>query len=220
MTGKNKPKALFIPTASGDACGYIEVFDKIYGKKLGCKTSTLKLIENPPSYDEISALVLDSDLIYVGGGNTLRMMKIWRRLGMNNLLKEAASHGIVLSGLSSGAMCWFKFGHSDSRSFSGKQKWSYIRVKGLGIINALYCPHYHVEKRELSLSKMIAQYGGLALACDNSAAIEIAGDNYRVLVSSRNAKAYKVFNHKGKTVTEQLAKDKKYKPLNGLLKKS
>lgn len=118
LTGKTQPKALFIPTASGDAEGYIENFHKSYGQHFGCITKTLNLIQNPPTLETITELILCSDLIYVGGGNTYRMMKIWRRLGLDKILAEAASRGIILSGLSAGAICWFKFGHSDSRSFS------------------------------------------------------------------------------------------------------
>lgn len=218
LTGKRKPEALFIPTASGDSEEYIEAaFEGIYGRRLGCNTSALRLVQNPPSRREMSALVLNSDLIYVGGGNTYRMMRIWRRLGLDTILKKAASRGIVMSGLSAGAICWFRYGHSDSRSFSGKEKWRYIRISGLGIIDALFCPHYHAEKREASLAQMMAKYGGLALACDNSAAIEIAGDTYRVVTSSRNAKAYRVFKHKGGVVTERLRARKQHAPLEHLL---
>lgn len=35
------PKALFIPTASGDALAYVDTFNKVYGEKLGCRTDSL-----------------------------------------------------------------------------------------------------------------------------------------------------------------------------------
>ncbi|MYB01665.1 hypothetical protein F4X90_18615, partial [Candidatus Poribacteria bacterium] len=76
LTGKTRPKALFIPTASSDAPGYIDTFEKVYGEHFGCQTRTLELIQNPPAFEEMSALVLDSDLVYVGGGNTYKMMKL------------------------------------------------------------------------------------------------------------------------------------------------
>ena len=216
LTGKKRPRALFIPTASGDAEGYIEDFKKIYGEKLGCKTRNLKLIKNPPTDRDIAALVLGSDLIYVGGGNTYQMMKIWRRTGLDAVLKQAVGRGIVLSGLSAGAVCWFKFGHSDSRSFSGNQNWSYMRVRGLGFVHALYCPHYHVEKRELPLSQMIAKQGGLAIACDDNAAFEVVDDTYRIITSKAHAKAYKIFLYRKKIVRQQLEVNKQYKSLENL----
>ena len=219
LTGKTRPKALFIPTASGEPDGYVETFEACYGKHFGCQTRVLKLIQNPPAFEEISALVLDSDLIYVGGGNTYRMMKIWRRLKLDTVLAEAASRGIVLSGLSAGAICWFKYGHSDSRSFSSRVAWDYIRVSGLGFINAVYCPHYHHEAREDSFAEMIAKRGGIGIACDNNAAIEIVGDRYRVLTSAPNAKAYKLFKRNGRAIVRELSQDSEYIPLDDLLRR-
>ncbi len=219
LTGKTRPKALFIPTASGDADGYVETFEACYGQHFGCQTRTLKLIQNPPAFEKMSALVLDSDLIYVGGGNTYRMMKIWRRLGLDTVLAEAASRGIVLSGLSAGAICWFKYGHSDSRAFSSSAAWDYIRVSGLGFINAVYCPHYHHEGREDSFLAMIAKRGGIGIACDNNAAIEIVGDHYRVLTSAVNAKAYKFFKRNGRAIVTELPQGSEYIPLGDLLRR-
>ena len=219
LTGRTRPKALFIPTASGDAVGYMDTFEACYGKHFGCQTRTLNLIQSPPAFEKMSALVLDSDLIYVGGGNTYRMMKIWRRLGLDTVLAEATSRGIVLSGLSAGAICWFKYGNSDSRSFSSKSEWDYIRVSGLGFINAVYCPHYHSEKREAAFSQMIAKRGGIGIACDDNAAIEIVGDHYRVLTSDLSAKAYKLFKRNGRAVIMELPQDSKYIPLANLLKR-
>ena len=57
LTGKTRPKALFIPTASGDAAGYIDTFAACYGKRLGCQTRTLSLTQTPPAFEEMSALV-------------------------------------------------------------------------------------------------------------------------------------------------------------------
>lgn len=219
LTGKRQPKALFIPTASSDAPGYIDTFETVYGRHFGCQTRTLELIQNPPAFEEMSALVLDSDLVYVGGGNTYKMMKLWRRLGLDAVLVEAASRGIVLSGLSAGAICWFRYGHSDSRSFSSNPKWDYIRVRGLGFINAVYCPHYHFEKRETSFSQMIAKRGGIGIACDNNAAIEIVGEHYRILTSASDGKAYKLFKRNGNAVITELSQDNEYTSLADLLRR-
>ena len=219
LTGKTQPKALFIPTASSDAPGYIDTFETVYGKHFGCQTHTLKLVQNPPVFDEMAALVLDSDLVYVSGGNTYKMMKIWRRLRLDTVLAEAASRGIVLSGLSAGAICWFRYGHSDSRSFYSNPDWDYIRVSGLGLVNAIYCPHYHAEGRETSFSQVIAKRGGIGIACDNNAAIEIVGEHYRILTSAPNAKAYKLFKRDGNAVITELSQNSDYTPLANLLKR-
>ena len=217
LTGKTQPKALFIPTASSDAPGYIETFEAYYGGHFGCQTRHLKLTQDPPAFDEMSALVLDSDLVYVGGGNTFGMMKLWRRLGLDIVLAEAASRGIVLSGLSAGAICWFRYGHSDSQSFSSNPKWDYIRVRGLGFVKAVYCPHYHFEGRETGFAQMIEKRGGIGIACDNNAAIEIVGEHYRILTSAPTGKAYKLFKRNGNAHTVALSQNSEYTPLADLL---
>lgn len=220
LTGRDCPTALFVPTASGDDADYQETFRRVYGGHYGCRTRVLRLIGSPPAFEEMSALVLESDLIYVGGGNTYRMMRIWRRLGLDAILAKAASRGVVLSGVSAGAICWFRYGHSDSRSFSSSAEWDHIRVTGLGLVNALFCPHYHHEGREASLSSMIARRGGIGIACDNNAAIEIVGERCRVITSQADGRAYRVLKRDGRVVTEELAADGDYQPLAALLSRS
>ena len=220
LTGKARPTALFIPTASGDPPDYIDSFQRCYRGRLGCRTRALELVRDPPAFDEMSAMVLESDLIYVGGGNTYRMMRIWRRLGLDAVLRQAASRGVVLSGLSAGAICWFRYGHSDSRSFSSNAGWSYIRVSGLGLVNAVFCPHYHHERREEPLSQMIARRGGIGIACDNNAAIEIVGERWRVITSADSGRAYRLYKRGGQAVVAELPSDGEYMPLAQFLRRA
>lgn len=142
LTGKQKPKALFVSTASSDSEGYTEAWKKIYEDKLGCTVDVLRLIKEKPMPSEIAAKIRQADIIYVGGGNTLMMMNLWRRLGVDELLREAYERGAVCCGASAGSICWFEYGVSDSRQFKNKRSHEYIRVKGLGILKGLHCPHY------------------------------------------------------------------------------
>ena len=134
LTGKKHPKLLFIPTASSDHEGYCDAVKKHFGGKLGCRIDQLCLLKQRYSKKVIKEKILGSDIIYVGGGNTLMMMNTWRRTGVDKLLKAASSKGIVLSGVSAGSICWFSFGLSDSRRFKNP-KADLIRVSGLGIID-------------------------------------------------------------------------------------
>jgi dipeptidase E len=117
LAGKPRPKALFIPTASSDNPERWDIFQQVYGERLGCDTDVLLLLGMSLAPQELEEKILSADLIYVGGGNTLKMMRRWRWLGMDRLLEQAYSRGTVLSGLSVGAICWFRYGHSDSMSF-------------------------------------------------------------------------------------------------------
>lgn len=188
LSNKKNPKLLFIPTASYDAEGYIELVKERFGD-FGCIVDTLCLVTNTYDDNEIYNKILSADIIYVGGGDTVRMMEKWREYKIDIYLTEAYDKGIVLSGLSAGSICWFMFGHSDSNSFINKGQWDYSRVDGLGLIPAAHCPHYNEGGRE-SFDDMISEenISGIALE-DNTAFIEI-DDEYQVLKSDKNRKAY------------------------------
>ncbi len=184
LTGRKSPRALFIPTASGDDEEYCRAFDRIYGAMLGCRTDHLLLYRRPEDRTAAAKKIGAADLIYVGGGNTLRMMKTWRRFGIDRLLIRAGRRETVLAGLSAGAICWHAWGHSDSRAYSGRKNWSYIKVRGLGLRPGLYCPHLDSEKRHASFKKMVARDRMTGIACDNFAAIHYT-DSGAICVAAR-----------------------------------
>jgi len=149
LTRKKHPKLLFIPTASSDSERYWKHVQEYFGGFLKCKTDVLFLITEQISPNEIGRKIRWADIIYAGGGNTLQMMRVWRRVGVDKLLKSAYEKGTVLSGISAGAICWFDSGHSDSMSFTNPKNWKYINVKGLGLIRGIHCPHYNSRTRGL-----------------------------------------------------------------------
>ncbi|MBS3084025.1 peptidase E [Candidatus Pacearchaeota archaeon] len=218
LSGKTHPKLLFIPTASEDSESYYQVVQNYYGKRLGCITDVLYLIKNNQSRDEIRNKVLNSNIIYVGGGNTLRMLKVWRKCGLDDILKEAHERGIVLAGISAGAICWFKYANSDSLKFSDSRN-PLIKLKGLDFIPLMSCPHYDSEKiRRPSLRRMIKENGGISIALENCSAIEIVDGQYKIITSSKMANVFKVYRKNDKVMEDKLPKDGKYRPLDELLK--
>jgi len=217
LTQKKHPKLLFIPTASSDSEDYYNDVDKYFGKKLGCKTNVLYLLKEAPSPKEIRNKILSSDIIYVGGGNTLKMMKLWRRLGVDKIFKTAWQKGTVLCGLSAGSICWFESGHSDSMSFYNPQKWEYINVRGLGFIKGVHCPHYDSETlgvpRKNHFRKMIQKIGGMGIAIDENCAIEFLDDKYRVITSRKSAKAFRVYKKDGKVISKEIEQKNNLMPI-------
>jgi len=136
------------------------------------------------------------------------MLKIWKKFGVDKLLEKAREKGIVLSGLSAGAICWFKLGNSDSRKFKNKEA-DYIKLKCLNFIPALLCPHFNKEKdRKISLKKMMKKTSGVAIALDNCAALEVIGDKARLIASKQSVGGYKIFWLKNKFKKEELVKNK------------
>ena len=219
LSGKKSPKLLFIPTASGDSDGYMDTVENHFGKELGCNVHYLCIIKENLSTDEIRDEIFSSDIIYVGGGNTLKMMKLWRKLGVDKLLLEAYNKGIVLAGLSAGSICWFKYGSSDSMKFANSNA-DFIKVTGLGLINALHCPHYDVElNRKPNVKELMKKTSGIAIAVDNCCAIEIVDEKYRIISSKDTANAYKVYWKNGKFFEEIIEKDEDFRDIAELLTK-
>lgn len=184
LTGKSRPRALFIPTASGEPPEYTDIFWDIYGDALGCHIDTLLFKPAPPSLTEIADKILGSDLIYVGGGNTLEMMRIWRTHGVDVLLREAWQRGTVMAGLSAGSICWFETGYSDSTLDETGQ---YCVVGGLGFVELFHCPHY--DERP-GFDAFMQACGLPALAIDNNAAVLFQDDRYTFLQSDPHAAAW------------------------------
>lgn len=221
LSGKKHPSLLFIPTASSDSELYGRHISEYFGDFLKCRVDVLWLLKQRASRDEIKRKILSADIVYVGGGNTLMMMRLWRRLGVDKFLRTAYEKGIVLSGASAGSICWFDSGHSDSMSFYNPKKWKYINVKGLGLIQGIHCPHYNgmtggVPRRR-EFREMIKKIGGLGIAIENGCAIEFIDDRfYRVIASRRNAHAYTVVKRGDKVVSQKIPQTKKLAPIESL----
>jgi dipeptidase E len=225
LSNSKHPNVLFIPTASSDSEPYWKHFSEYYDKFLKCKTDVLYLVNQRPSAQQIERKILSADIVYVGGGNTLFMMRVWRRLGVDQVLKAAYQDGIVLAGISAGAICWFDSGHSDSMSFYNPRDWNYINVKGLGFIHAVHCPHYNGMTRGVPRRKdfreMIRRVGGIGIALENNCALElIDGRFYRVITSKSYARAYRVHKSGGDVIAEQIPRERQLAPLESLTSRS
>jgi dipeptidase E len=225
LSGKKNPQLLFIPTAMSDSEIYWKCVQKYFGGFLKCKTDVLFLIKDRSSKKQISKKILSADIVYVGGGNTLLMMPLWRNLGVDKLLKSAYENGTVLSGISAGSICWFESGHSDSMAFYNPRKWEYINVRGMGLIQGIHCPHYNSSTlgvpRRKHFRDMIRRIGGIGIGIENNCAIEfIDGKFYKVICSRSYAKAYTVFKSGGEVVAAQIPKRRRLAPIGSLLHRS
>lgn len=221
LAGRRRPRLLFLPTASLDAADYCEAIIRHFGRTLGCRVDTLLLYRDRPGARELAARIAAADIIYVGGGNTLRMMRLWRKLGVDRLLDAARRRGAVLSGLSAGAICWFRAGNSDARKFSDPRDKTLIRVRGLDFIGATVCPHYDSEHhRRAALKAMMRTTPGVAIALEDCAAIEVVDDLYRILASRRGARAYRVYWRSGHYHSDELPAHGDFRRLTDLLDKN
>lgn len=179
LTNKENPKMLFIGTASSHSERYFETIQKIYSN-LGAIVSNLDIINNEISKDELEKKVFESDIIYVGGGNTRFMLEKWREVSLDTILIEAYKKDIVLSGLSAGSYCWFKY--------------NYDLIEGLGIIDAINCAHYNMKNDESKQKffDVIKEKNLPGIAIDNCVAVEFVGGKYKVIRSKKEMNAYEI----------------------------
>jgi len=220
LANKKSPTLLLIPTASSDSEQFWSHCRQYYGK-LKCKTDVLFLIKEQLSREQIERKISSADIIYVPGGNTLLMMRVWRRLGVDHFLKAAYERGTVLAGMSAGSICWFESGHSDSMSFYQPRKWKYINVRGLGLLKGIHCPHYNSMTlgipRRSHFQDMILKTGGVGIAIENNCAIEFIDGKFFKVISARNyANAYRVARSKGRVIAEEIPKTKGLVPIETL----
>jgi len=136
LISKKRPKICFIPTASGDDSLYKLNFYRAFSK-LNCITSHIDFFSRT---ENLAEKIYSQDIIYVGGGNTKSMLAVWKDWNLNNILHNAYKKGIVMSGVSAGAICWFDKGITDS--FANELK----IIDCLGLVDGIACPHFDEEK--------------------------------------------------------------------------
>ncbi|MBB6480411.1 peptidase E [Spirochaeta isovalerica] len=217
-SGKKNPKLLFIPTASREAEAYIKTVDEYFGGELGCRVETLFLINRPVDTHAVRSEILDSDIIYVGGGNTRFMMETWRKHAVDKALREAYDKGIILSGLSAGSICWFDCGQSDSDFAIDVPEGRYSCVDGLGFIPLLHAPHHNEDHRAVDLPLLVREKERTALALSNFCALEISDDKCRFHKSSEEAYALKLEVIDGLIQETSLPLDGTFRNLSTLFK--
>jgi peptidase E len=183
QTGVAEPRVAFVPTASGEPDHYVASFYAAF-LKLGCRPSVLTFFKRTP---ELRSFLLDQDIIYVGGGNTKTLLAVWREWGVAEILREAWERGILLTGVSAGAICWFEQGLTDS--FSEELR----PLDCLGFLPGSCCPHYDAEAQRRPAYHRLLASGEIAagVAIEDWTAVHFKGTAmHRVVASKRGARAY------------------------------
>jgi peptidase E len=195
LTGSDRPRVCFVPTASGDAAAYVERFYAAFTRR-PCEPSHLPLFQ--PPYPEIGERLLAQDVIYVGGGSTANMLAIWRIHGVDEVMRRAWEHGTVLCGVSAGGMCWFEASVTDSL---GPQV-APMR-DGLGLLAGSLCPHYDSEPARRAAYHRFVRERRLppGLALDDGVALHFVRTELAETVANRRgAVAHRVELRDGEVV--------------------
>jgi peptidase E len=111
LSSKERPRVLFILTASGDDPQYLAaMYSALADTK--CDVDHLSLFPQPnrPAAEAIER----ADVVWVGGGSVANLLALWRLHGVDTALRDAWESGTVLGGVSAGSICWHVGGPTDS----------------------------------------------------------------------------------------------------------
>ncbi len=205
LAGSARPRICFVATPSGDLPEGIDKFYDAYGS-LDCEPSHLAFFRKPAPGAVPLANIEDSllamDVIFVGGGNTRSALAVWREWGLHEIFLRALNRGVLLSGMSAGAICWFESGLTDSVWGAGLQP-----LRCLGFLGGACSVHYHSDPlRRDRLHEWVGARGlpeGIGID-DFAAVLYEEGRIAKVLSWRRGASAHRVMYRDRKVIEETL----------------
>ena len=185
--GRAVPRICLIPTASTEDPELIADFERLFAPPRA-EPRVLRLFDRET--DEVGEVLRDVDAVYVTGGNTANLFALWRLHGLDRVLRAAWRDGVVMAGMSAGAICWFESCTTDSfgptlRPLHG----------GLGILDGSLSPHYHGEAQRRPLYLRLVGDGTLpaGYAVDDGAALVFRDRELaEVVASAADAGAWRV----------------------------
>lgn len=182
VTGAQRPRVCVLSTATGDnPTDYLRILGAF--ERTGVRASHLCLFPMPNVPDP-RELLLDQDAILVGGGSVANMVAVWRVHGLDSILRDAWERGVVLSGTSAGALCWFVGGTTDS--FGPELR---LFADGLGLLRHSYCPHYDTEELRRPVYRRLVGDGALpdGWGADDGVAMRFVDGGLAEVVADRGS---------------------------------
>ena len=179
---KTNNKIGFLATASKDDEKKISLFYKRF-ENTEFELSHFNLTTNINGFSE---WIMSKDLVYIGGGNTVFMLEIWRKNKLEHIFKEAYEKGIILSGISAGAVCWFDWILSDAVGPG------FNPLRGINLISGSCTPHSsNIERINQFESDIKNNKLPQGIAIDDGVAVVfVDGKPTEVYSSRKNHTAY------------------------------
>jgi len=200
LTRTSRPRVCFLPTASGDAQGYIDKFLGSY-PSTRAEATCLRLFR-PSGVGDIRSFLMEQHVIYVGGGSTVNLLSLWRTHGLDRILREAWQGGVVLAGISAGMVCWFEEFLTDSYLDGALRPCQ----EGLGLIPGSACPHYDdIERRQAYKGLVAAKALAGGVGAEGCVGLHYVDGLLADVVTSRQGrKAYRLRMVDGRVSEEPL----------------
>ncbi len=156
LTGKERPRVLFVMTASADNAQYLAMSYQAC-RDLSVDPDHLVVFPYPNQTPEEA--LGRADVVWVGGGSVANLLALWRVHGVDDAMRDAWERGVVLAGVSAGSICWHVGGTTDSFGLDLQ-----LVTGGLGLLPYGNGVHYDSEEQRRPLLQSLVADGSLPLS--------------------------------------------------------
>lgn len=198
--GSRRPRMCHLGTASGDERSWNALLSE------AARSAEIDLVHlnlfPMPSVDDMEALLLDQDVVWVGGGSVANLLAIWRLHGLDKVFAKVWQAGVVLAGVSAGSVCWHVGGTTDS--FGPELRPVLDALAFLPYSNGV---HYDSEARRRPLLQQLIADGKLpdGYTTDDGVGLVYRGTDFVEAVTEVRGKgAYSVRRDGGGVVEERI----------------
>ena len=112
-------------------------------------------------------------------------MDTWNKTGATEIFREAYEKGIILSGLSSGAMCWFDMGWDDC--LEGGE---FAFIDCVGLLPYCNCPHFESEHWHRFKDEIKRLNGPDGMGIDNDVCVSFVDGKITVVKHEQEKSAF------------------------------
>jgi peptidase E len=183
VTGRT-PRICFLATASGDnptVLGWLHEAAQVRGLQSSHLTSFPM-----PNVEDVTAHLLEQDVVFVMGGSVAGLLAMWRLHGYDASMRAAWEAGVVLTGVSAGSICWHVGGTTDSFGPDLRPV-----TNGLALVPFSNGVHYDSEPGRRPLFQSLVGAGVLpaGYATDDGVGVRYSGTDFVEAVSEEDGKA-------------------------------
>lgn len=202
LANKKNPLFVFIGFASNSSESYFDIIKKIY-TPLGCNCQNLKRKNLIKNYNLAIEKIKNADIIYICGGDTIKLIEEIKEFNLEKELKSAIERGCIIAGISAGAILLSKEGYSDSLKIRNESD-KYTFIKGLNYIDISFCPHYNNLEKKQELIEEMKNTKKKVYSFEDNTALKIIGTKKEIIKSNNNSKGYICYYENDKYIEEEL----------------
>ncbi len=185
LTNKEKPTILYCPYAAKD----IEKSNLKF-KALIRDINVDIIFLSFKNINQFEQLLQKSDILYIGGGISDDLVKIFKEYKLDIILKRHLDDNIIFAGSSAGAMLYTLRSMGDKYMFSDNyHNYNYKMVDCLNFLNITICPHYQNEDL-IIYNDVLKKYNVDAFGIEEDTCVVIDNNKFFVIKEEGKRSVY------------------------------